>query len=99
MNSIVIVRNIEYGLDVVQQSLFQFVLFSKLAIIQRFTNVSGSQKKKIEKMSLKGDLNECEKGDEFEKNTNLSSPRLFSKFRNNILPHMVRMYNLPRKIW
>lgn len=103
MNSIVIVRNIEYGLDVVQQSLFQLVLSSKLAIIQRFMNVSGNQKKKIEKMSLKGDLNECEKGDEFEKNevknTNLSSPRLFSKFRNNILPHMVRMYNLSRKIW
>lgn len=66
-NSIVIVRIIEYGLDVVQQSLFQFVLSSKLAIIQRFTNVSGNQKKKIEKMSLKDDLNECEKGDEFEK--------------------------------
>lgn len=61
-------RTVEYGLDVVQQSLFQFVLSSKLATIQRFTNVSGNQKKKIEKMSLKDDLNECEKGDEFEKN-------------------------------
>lgn len=61
-------RTVEYGLDVVQQRLFQFVLSSKLATIQRFTNVSGNQKKKIEKMSLKDDLNECEKGDEFEKN-------------------------------
>lgn len=61
-------RTVEYGLDVVQQRLFQFVLSSKLATIQRFTNVSGNQKKKIEKMSLKGDLNECEKGDEFGKN-------------------------------
>lgn len=61
-------RTVEYGLDVVQQSLFQFVLSSKLAIIRRFTNVSGNQKKKIEKMSLKDDLNECEKGDEFEEN-------------------------------
>lgn len=71
MNLIVIVRIIELsniGLNVVQQSLFQFVLSSKLATIQRFTNVSGNQKKKIEKMSLKDDLNECEKGDEFGKN-------------------------------
>lgn len=71
VNLIVIVRIIELsniGLDVVQQSLFQFVLSSKLATIQRFTNVSGNQKKKIEKMSLKDDLNECEKGDEFGKN-------------------------------
>lgn len=71
MNLIVIVRIIELsniGLDIVQQSLFHFVLSSKLATIQRFTNVSGNQKKKIEKMSLKDDLNECEKGDEFGKN-------------------------------
>lgn len=61
-------RTVEYGLDVVQQRLFHFVLSSKLATIQRFTNVSGNQKKKIEKMSLKDDLNECEKGDEFGKN-------------------------------
>lgn len=81
MNSIVIGRNIEYGLDVVQQSLFQLVLFSKLAIIQRFTNVSGNQKKKIEKMSLKGDLNECEKGDEFEKN---EVKKYQSKFSSSI---------------
>lgn len=54
-------------------------------------------------MSLKDDLNECEKGDEFEKtkleNINLSSPRLFSKFRNNILLYMVRIHNLSREIW
>lgn len=31
-------------------------------------------------------------------NINLSSPRLFSKFRNNILPYMVRIYNSSREI-
>lgn len=74
-------RAVEYGLDVVQQSLLQFVLSSKLAIIQRFTNVSGNQKKKIEKMSLKDDLNECEKGDEFEKN---EVKKYQSKFSSSI---------------
>lgn len=32
-------------------------------------------------------------------NINLSSPRLFSKFRNNILSYMVRIYNILREIW
>lgn len=74
-------RTIEYGLDVVQQGLFQFVLSSKLAIIQRFANVSGNQEKKTEKMYLKDDLDECEKGDEFERN---EAKEYQSKFSSSI---------------